>query len=339
MSKYELRPFKQEITNVNMGGYMSKDRVKYLVFHFVGAAGQAYGNASFFKNKMRYASAHLFIDPNYTVQVVPFNRVSWAVGDGQGRYGISNDNSISVELCQDTSTGRNAWEWDFHPDTRMQAILVFAHLMKEYNVPLSHVVRHYDASRKSCPGNWMANDWKKWKLWKADLELYVKTGKLVDSQRGIVYIDKNIKEQPKTPNTTPKLTNREIAKQVYRGDWGNGQERKDKLTKAGYNYSAVQAEVAKYKDELNTGKKKPVEIPKSVGVYKFNTKVWVRNEAYEGKDTVSKDGYMYDKDDTVSLEKVFDRDGWVWGQYTSYSGKQRFVKIGAVGGKQFATKL
>ncbi|MFZ2304610.1 MAG: hypothetical protein WAV75_03360 [Streptococcus suis] len=27
-----------------------------------------------------------------------------------------------------------------------------------------------------------------------------------------------------------------IAKEVIRGDWGNGQERKNKLTKAGYDY-------------------------------------------------------------------------------------------------------
>ena len=35
----------------------------------------------------------------------------------------------------------------------------------------------------------------------------------------------------------------ELAKEVIRGKWGNGQERKDKLTAAGYDYSAVQAKV------------------------------------------------------------------------------------------------
>jgi hypothetical protein len=34
-----------------------------------------------------------------------------------------------------------------------------------------------------------------------------------------------------------------IAKEVIRGDWGNGAERKAKLEAAGYNYDAVQAEV------------------------------------------------------------------------------------------------
>ena len=34
-----------------------------------------------------------------------------------------------------------------------------------------------------------------------------------------------------------------IAKEVIRGDWGNGQERKNKLTKAGYDYISVQKRV------------------------------------------------------------------------------------------------
>ncbi|MGX7108361.1 N-acetylmuramoyl-L-alanine amidase [Facklamia miroungae] len=342
MNKYEVRKFEQMLTSINLGGWMSADQVLHLVLHFVGAAGQAYGNAKYFREKYREASAQLFLDPNHDVQVVPFNRVAWHVGDGRGKYGITNQNAIGIELCQDTSTGSNVWEWDFHPRTRLEAILVFAYLMKKFNVPLSRVVRHYDASRKSCPGNWMKDDWKKWKLWKKDLELYVTTGKLVDSQRGIVYIDKPGLEdsKPSTPSTpSVKLTNREVAKQVYRGDWGNGQKRKDRLTKAGYNYTAVQVEVAKYKEELKAGTKEPVKLPQSIGVYIFNTKVWVRTEPHEGKASITEEGYMYDKDDTISLEKVFTQDGWVWGQYTSYSKKQRFIKIGADGGKQFATKL
>ena len=34
-----------------------------------------------------------------------------------------------------------------------------------------------------------------------------------------------------------------IAREVIRGDWGNGDERKRKLTAAGYDYSAVQKRV------------------------------------------------------------------------------------------------
>lgn len=49
----------------------------------------------------------------------------------------------------------------------------------------------------------------------------------------------------KTPAPTPS-TNKDIetiAKEVISGKWGNGQDRKDRLTKAGYDYVKVQAKV------------------------------------------------------------------------------------------------
>ena len=48
-----------------------------------------------------------------------------------------------------------------------------------------------------------------------------------------------IYEQAPTPQT--KKTNTEIAYEVIQGKWGNGAERKRKLTAEGYNYKAVQA--------------------------------------------------------------------------------------------------
>ena len=44
-----------------------------------------------------------------------------------------------------------------------------------------------------------------------------------------------------TPSPEPtKKSNEEIANEVIRGDWGNGEERKTRLANAGYNYNAIQ---------------------------------------------------------------------------------------------------
>lgn len=51
-----------------------------------------------------------------------------------------------------------------------------------------------------------------------------------------------------TTNTSAspkKKTNEGIAKEVIQGKWGNGQARKDALTKAGYNYNTIQSIVDK----------------------------------------------------------------------------------------------
>ena len=46
-----------------------------------------------------------------------------------------------------------------------------------------------------------------------------------------------------TPKTSSTKSVDEIAKEVIRGDWGNGEERKQKLTAAGYDYSVIQKRV------------------------------------------------------------------------------------------------
>lgn len=52
----------------------------------------------------------------------------------------------------------------------------------------------------------------------------------------------NTPEEPEVPVTPIKSVD-DIANEVINGIWGNGDERKDKLTSAGYDYSTVQARV------------------------------------------------------------------------------------------------
>lgn len=49
--------------------------------------------------------------------------------------------------------------------------------------------------------------------------------------------------KPSTSKTPAKKSVTELAKEVWAGKWGNGSERKRRLTQAGYDYAAVQAEV------------------------------------------------------------------------------------------------
>ena len=48
---------------------------------------------------------------------------------------------------------------------------------------------------------------------------------------------------PVSSTSTPKKSVTEVAKEVLSGKWGNGADRKKRLTEAGYNYSEVQAKV------------------------------------------------------------------------------------------------
>ena len=68
----------------------------------------------------------------------------WHVGDGHGAYGITNQNSIGIEVVQDDDKSFSETEINYLEE-------LVAVLMMKYNVPKNRVVRHYDASRKACP--------------------------------------------------------------------------------------------------------------------------------------------------------------------------------------------
>lgn len=68
-----------------------------------------------------------------------------------------------------------------------------------------------------------------------------------------------LKEVKTTTPTTTKKSVDEIAKEVLAGKWGNGAERKRKLTQAGYNYAEVQAKVNALSGAKPTTPKKSVD--------------------------------------------------------------------------------
>jgi len=69
------------------------------------------------------------------------------------------------------------------------------------------------------------------------------------------------------PKPTPTKSIDEIAKEVINGKWGNGEDRKNRLTEAGYDYSKVQAKVNELMSSSSTStpaKKSVDEIAKEV---------------------------------------------------------------------------
>ena len=132
---------------------------KYIVWHDTGVRDQSdEGNASYFRSVYREASANYFIDENSITEVVAPGYVDWHVGDGAGRYGITNQNSIGIELCPEA-------DGSFKPETIANAVWLGKKLMKDFGILPENNVRHYDASRKNCP-QYLNTDGK-WTLWYA----------------------------------------------------------------------------------------------------------------------------------------------------------------------------
>lgn len=111
---------------------------------------------NYFNGGNRNASADFFVDDSNIIRINDYNQYySWHCGDGGGKYGITNGNSIGIEMCINNDGN--------YEQTVQNTIELVKYLMKELNINIDHVVRHYDASRKNCPQT-MNNggDWSKW---------------------------------------------------------------------------------------------------------------------------------------------------------------------------------
>ncbi|WP_342515403.1 N-acetylmuramoyl-L-alanine amidase [Sutcliffiella sp. FSL R7-0096] len=113
------------------------------------------------EDKKRYASAHIFVDKEEALELVPLDEVCFQANDRrQGpllstlratspQYPGGNANllTVSVEMCQEK-------DGSIHPDTLKRTALVhqmlqnrFPQLKDTYN----RFVRHYDVTGKNCP--------------------------------------------------------------------------------------------------------------------------------------------------------------------------------------------
>ena len=85
--------------------------------------------------------------------------------------------------------------------------------------------------------------WSDSKLQKGAFSVLANAKKCADSNKGYSVFDGNGKKVYPADAPDTKKSIDAIAREVIRGDWGNGDERKQKLTAAGYDYSAVQKKV------------------------------------------------------------------------------------------------
>ena len=156
LCKYKNRSAKYNLTRKNR---KAKD-IKYIVVHYTGTNAPAKNNITYFKTGNRSASADFFIDDTGIYKFNPNIKkyYTWHCGDGHGKYGIANSNSIGIEVV---SSGKAYTDKEI---IYLRKLIAWIH--KKFGD--CKVVRHYDASRKRCPyyycGSTAAdNRWKKLK--------------------------------------------------------------------------------------------------------------------------------------------------------------------------------
>lgn len=140
--------------------------IKYIVVHDTGnpsRGANATAHYNYFNGGDRSSSADFFVDDTQVLCVNDYYKFyTWHCGDGHGKYGITNRNSVGIEFCINVDSDRNK--------TLERTAQLVRELMQELNIPIDRVVRHYDASRKNCPQSMSKNGWAQWYKFKEKLK-------------------------------------------------------------------------------------------------------------------------------------------------------------------------
>lgn len=138
--------------------------IKGIVMHYTANnGGTARNHKNYFNNLSgSYASAHIFVDDNEAICIIPLNEITYHANDiqkyvnGQPYYplrsilGNANYTTIGIEMCLDKNG--NITEKTFQ-----NAVKVVKELIAKYpHITRDKIWRHYDVTGKNCPASWVA---------------------------------------------------------------------------------------------------------------------------------------------------------------------------------------
>ena len=196
-----------------------------------GTGAENHGKYLQNSGKNLQASWHYAVDDKGVVRCIPENEIAWHAGD---KGGDGNYKTIAIEIC-------------VNPDSNLtvatnNAAELAADILKRHGLTVENLYQHNHWSGKDCPAEIRKGNPFSWEVFKA----------VVDRFLNPVIIPVII-----PPNPTATKSNETLALEVIAGVWGSGEDRKSRLTSAGYDYLAVQAIV---NQKLNKPSAAPVAV-------------------------------------------------------------------------------
>ena len=201
---------------------------EFIVVHNTANDASANNEIEYMKSNNNKVSFHYAVDDTEIVQGIPENRNAWHAGDGNGD---GNRKGIAIEICYSKSGGE---KFDKAEENAAEFI---ASKLKEKGWGIDKVKKHQDFANKYCPHRTLDYGW----------------------ERFLNKVRNYLGEEQVNTDTSSKDLN-VIVDEVIAGNWGNGEDRKNRLTQAGYNYSEVQALVnQKLNSNTSTSNKKSID--------------------------------------------------------------------------------
>lgn len=236
-----------------------------IVFHNTDNDASAWDEIAYMIRNDSEVAFHYAVDDIEVVQGVPLDRNAWHAGDGPG--GRGNRKGIAIEICYSESGGPK-----FDAAERNAAKLG-AQLLHERGWGIDRVTNHKEMSGKYCPRRTLDLGWNRFldmireelKAYEAPKGYSVTVGpykteaeaatlrawlKFAGIEGEVVALDKEpaaVVKPEKPAESAPVKDYQAVAKKVARGDYGNGEARKQALRAEGY----TEAEIKQIQDLVN----------------------------------------------------------------------------------------
>lgn len=184
----------------------------------------------------RQASAHYGVGSD--------GRIAQYVDEADTAWSNSNWDSNCKSITIETSNSSVGGNWPISDKVINSLIRLVADVSKRNNITLvkgKTVVWHQMYTATTCPGEYLLSK----------MDYIIEEANKINS----------VQEKPIEPKPSQNKTNEELANEVIAGKWGNGADRKTRLTNAGYDFSAIQDIVNKklLGNNTNTKPSKTIE--------------------------------------------------------------------------------
>ena len=304
---------------------------QYLVIHETANPGaSAYNHYRLYSRGYSYAVHYVMeLDGSVVYHTMADDRKSWSVGNGNSRV-------VSIELAHATNKADFDKQWE-------QAVKWAGDYLNSRGWGIDRMISHNDARRMwggtdhTDPLGYFMQYGRSWNQFKQAVAAYMGTGQVGGT------VEQGEAQQPTaSSNSMGVYTSTASALNVRSGAGTNYRVVRTypKWTrfdlyevKGGWGRTPSGWICLQYTTYGGGGKAVAPASNSGAGTYRFSTNVNIRTGAGTGYKVVG----QYKAGSTVKISRVITAGGYRWGVYTAYSGHTRYVALGVVGGKSYAS--
>lgn len=189
-----------------------------------------------------------------TYQTLPWEHRGWHCG--KGKKGSGNDTHISFEICEDGLT-----DAAYFGKVYTEAVELCVYLCKLYGLTAADIIDHSEGYKQGIASNhgdvkhWFTKHGKSMDTFRADVKALLDKEQAAAAENSVDAVARSIAASLTAAGYDPAEVGKRIielkeaaaldkvAKDVIRGKYGNGAERKAKLIAEGYDPQKVQQRV------------------------------------------------------------------------------------------------